>query len=96
MYEQGKYCPTTCGVADYMFRYLPGVSEDLTLMQDQLETIANLTVGADEKITYMRDSTTSAQKSSQPGNIHLYFVCYDWAPAFVTDMAQSHADLCVT
>lgn len=73
MYEQGKYCPTTCGVADYMFRYLPGVSEDLTAMQDQLEKIANLTGGADEKITYMKDSTTSAQKSSQPGNIYLYF-----------------------
>ncbi|MED6247926.1 hypothetical protein ATANTOWER_021387 [Ataeniobius toweri] len=62
----GKYCPTTCGVADYLFTYLPVVYEDLASMQNNLELIANLTRGADETITYMKDSTASAQKSSQP------------------------------
>ncbi|XP_041838030.1 fibrinogen gamma chain [Melanotaenia boesemani] len=62
----GQYCPTTCGVADYLLKYLPGVNDDLTDMQRQLETIANLTQGADETIVYMKDSATSALKSSQP------------------------------
>ncbi|KAM4585272.1 fibrinogen gamma chain [Odontesthes bonariensis] len=62
----GKYCPTTCGVADYFLKYLPAVSNDLTDMQRELETITNLTQGAEDKIVYMKDSATSAQKSSQP------------------------------
>ncbi|KAK5613441.1 hypothetical protein CRENBAI_021630 [Crenichthys baileyi] len=62
----GKYCPTTCGVADYLFRYSPVVNEELTAMHNNLELIANLTRGADETITYMKDSTAAAQKSSQP------------------------------
>ncbi|XP_040001016.1 fibrinogen gamma chain [Xiphias gladius] len=60
----GKYCPTTCGVADYLLRYIPTTNSDLDILQRDLETIANLTQGADEKIVHMRDSTTSAQKSS--------------------------------
>lgn len=66
---QGKYCPTTCGVADYMLRYMPGVDRELANMQDQLETITNLTQGAEETVVYMKDSAVSAQKTSQPGNI---------------------------
>ncbi|XP_049427962.1 fibrinogen gamma chain [Epinephelus fuscoguttatus] len=62
----GKYCPTTCGVADYMFRYLPGVEKDLDDMQEQLDTIANLTQRAEEQVVYMKDSDSAAQKSSQP------------------------------
>ena len=64
---QGRYCPTTCGVADYMLRYLPNVNRDLDSMQRDLETIANLTQGADETVVYMKDSVTSAQKSAGPG-----------------------------
>ncbi|KAM6972313.1 fibrinogen gamma chain [Aplochiton taeniatus] len=62
----GKYCPTTCGVADYLQRYKPQVENDLKGMEEVLDTIANLTRGAEEKVVYMKDSTTSAQKSSQP------------------------------
>ncbi|CAG5928674.1 unnamed protein product [Menidia menidia] len=62
----GQYCPTTCGVADYFLKYLPGVNQDLADMQRELETIANLTEGAEEKIVDMKDSAVSAQKSSQP------------------------------
>ncbi|XP_058496623.1 fibrinogen gamma chain [Solea solea] len=59
----GKYCPTTCGVADYLLRYLPGVDDELETLQSELDKIANLTQGTDETIVYMKDSTTSAQKS---------------------------------
>ncbi|XP_028273155.1 fibrinogen gamma chain [Parambassis ranga] len=61
----GKYCPTTCGVADYLLKYFPNVNSDLDKMQWDLETIANLTQGAEETIVYMKDSATAAQKSSQ-------------------------------
>ncbi|XP_071770571.1 fibrinogen gamma chain [Centroberyx gerrardi] len=62
----GRYCPTTCGVADYLLNYMPGVDKDLDYMLDELDRIANLTEVAEEKVVYMKDSATSAQKSSQP------------------------------
>ncbi|KAM6940360.1 fibrinogen gamma chain [Xenentodon cancila] len=65
----GKYCPTTCGVAEYMWKYLPGVNEDLDHMQAELETIANLTKGTEETIVHMKDSATAAQKSFQPDTL---------------------------
>lgn len=43
------------------------VTGDLNHFGNELETIANLTEGADETIVYMKDSTTSAQKSASPG-----------------------------
>ncbi|XP_076001569.1 fibrinogen gamma chain [Genypterus blacodes] len=61
----GKYCPTTCGVADYMLRYIPTMDRALTNMELQLETIANLTQGAEDKVVDMKHSSISAQKSSQ-------------------------------
>ncbi|KAM9363732.1 fibrinogen gamma chain [Symphorus nematophorus] len=62
----GKYCPTTCGVADYMLRYMPDVDRDLDNLQYELETIANLTQGTEETVVFMKDSTVAAQKSSPP------------------------------
>nr|XP_046274206.1 fibrinogen gamma chain [Scatophagus argus] len=62
----GKYCPTTCGVADYMLRYKSNVDTDLDNLLRELETIANLTTEAEETVTYMKDSVTSAQKSATP------------------------------
>lgn len=62
------YCPTTCGVADYMLRYVPASNKDLDGLQRDLESIANLTQGAEDKVVYMKDSVVSAQKSSTPGN----------------------------
>ncbi|XP_041728102.1 fibrinogen gamma chain [Coregonus clupeaformis] len=59
----GKYCPTTCGVADYLNKYKPVVDKDLDEMEDILKRITNLTTGATEKVTYMKDSTTQHQKS---------------------------------
>lgn len=51
-----------------MWKYIPEVNEDLDRMTDDLEMIANLTQGTEEKIVYMKDSAVEAQKSSQPGN----------------------------
>ncbi|KAM4604270.1 fibrinogen gamma chain [Polymixia lowei] len=62
----GRYCPTTCGVADYLLRYMPPVDRDLEHMLYELERIANWTQTADEKVVYMKDSVAEAQKSSQP------------------------------
>ncbi|MBN3316221.1 FIBG protein, partial [Atractosteus spatula] len=60
----GRYCPTTCGIADYLQRYKPSVDEDLKYLENLLTQISNLTKGAQETVVYMRDSSTAAQKSS--------------------------------
>uniref|UniRef100_A0A3B3TGN2 Fibrinogen gamma chain n=1 Tax=Paramormyrops kingsleyae TaxID=1676925 RepID=A0A3B3TGN2_9TELE len=62
----GKYCPTTCGVADYLNRYKPVVDRDLNDLEYLLEEISNQTKGAQDKVTYMRDSATAAKKSNDP------------------------------
>ncbi|KAJ8000893.1 hypothetical protein DPEC_G00185120 [Dallia pectoralis] len=59
----GKYCPTTCGVADYLNRYQPALNKDLNDMEQILNRIANDTAGAAEKVTYMKDSATQQKKS---------------------------------
>ncbi|XP_053712995.1 fibrinogen gamma chain [Synchiropus splendidus] len=66
----GQYCPTTCGVADYMYNYYQAVDGDLEYMQIELETIANWTRGTETTILDMKDSATAAQKSSQPDSYH--------------------------
>lgn len=43
------------------------MTNDLDRMQSELEIIANLTQGSQEKISYMKDSATAAQKSSPEG-----------------------------
>ncbi|KAJ8281137.1 hypothetical protein GJAV_G00063980 [Gymnothorax javanicus] len=62
----GTYCPTTCGVADYLQKYKPVMDKELDDMEYLLEEISNLTKGAQDKVIYMRDSATQAQKSSLP------------------------------
>uniref|UniRef100_A0A8C9RKH8 Fibrinogen gamma chain n=1 Tax=Scleropages formosus TaxID=113540 RepID=A0A8C9RKH8_SCLFO len=62
----GTYCPTTCGVANYLNRYKPSVDKDLAEIENLLENIANQTKGAQDRVVYMRDSTAHAQKSSSP------------------------------
>lgn len=70
---KGKYCPTTCGVADYLHRYKPDVDRQLDLMEQDLEEIVNLTRGAQDKVIYLKDSETQAQKQS-PGSNLSYFI----------------------
>ncbi|XP_068606645.1 fibrinogen gamma chain [Brachionichthys hirsutus] len=60
----GQYCPTTCGVADYMLRYMPAANQDLDDLQHELETIANWTQGTEETVVHMKESVTAFQKSS--------------------------------
>uniref|UniRef100_A0A8C5G4R9 Fibrinogen C-terminal domain-containing protein n=1 Tax=Gouania willdenowi TaxID=441366 RepID=A0A8C5G4R9_GOUWI len=61
--NSGKYCPTTCGVADYFLKYTPGVDNDLDELLTELETIANLTQGSEETIVHMKDSAAVSQKT---------------------------------
>ena len=60
----GIYCPTTCGVADYLQRYKPNMDRELNQMEQDLEDLANLTRGAQDKVVYLRDSETQAQKQA--------------------------------
>lgn len=62
------YCPTTCGVADYMVKYFSNTNDDLEQMQTDLENIANLTQDAQDRVVYMKDSMVASQKSVTPGN----------------------------
>lgn len=52
-----------------MLRYMTIANRDIDELQRELDTIANLTQGADETIQYMKDSVTAAQKSSPSGKI---------------------------
>lgn len=55
-----------------MLRYVDHVDKDLDDLQQTLETIANFTKETEEKVVFMKESTTSLQKSVQPGNtLHL-------------------------
>ncbi|GAA6085646.1 fibrinogen gamma chain, partial [Tachysurus ichikawai] len=60
----GSYCPTTCGVENYLHTYNSGVQKDLNHMDELLQEISNLTRGAQDKVVYLKDSQTQAQKSS--------------------------------
>lgn len=65
---QGMYCPTTCGVADYMLKYFSITNDGLEQMQTDLENIANMTQDAENRVVYIKDSVTASQKSITPGN----------------------------
>nr|XP_061792102.1 fibrinogen gamma chain-like [Nerophis lumbriciformis] len=62
----GKYCPTTCGVSDYMQRYTSVAHQGLDALQKDLDTIQNLTRRAEEHVVYMKDSIQTVHKSGQP------------------------------
>lgn len=51
-----------------MKRYVTTTTTDIDELLDELEMIANMTSGAHETVVYMKDSVTSAQKSSLQGN----------------------------
>ncbi|XP_056891199.1 fibrinogen gamma chain isoform X1 [Takifugu flavidus] len=62
----GMYCPTTCGVADYMLKYFSKNNDGLEQMLIDLENIANMTQDAENRVVYMKDSMVAAQKSITP------------------------------
>ncbi|XP_036373293.1 fibrinogen gamma chain-like isoform X2 [Megalops cyprinoides] len=67
----GTYCPTTCGVADYLHKYKPEVDRDLDDLEEILQEISNMTKGAQDKVVYMRDSATDAQKSAPKADVYI-------------------------
>lgn len=66
----GEYCPTTCGIADFLYKYQPGVNTELQILENQLRQITNYTSGAQTVIRQIRLSTpyitTSPQVSVDP------------------------------
>ncbi|KAM3623282.1 uncharacterized protein V6R79_009585 [Siganus canaliculatus] len=59
----GIYCPTTCGVADYMVKYIPSANRELDNLQRELDSITNLTTGTDDTVKHMKDTAAEAQKA---------------------------------
>lgn len=51
-----------------MRRYISNTNKDADELLEELEMIANMTDGAHETVVYMKDSVTTAQKASLPGN----------------------------
>lgn len=51
-----------------MRKYISTTTKDVDEMLEELEMIANMTGEAHETVVYMKDSVTSAQKASLPGN----------------------------
>lgn len=47
--------------------YIMGTNREIDQLQQDLDTITNLTQGADETIQHIKDSVTVAQKSSPAG-----------------------------
>lgn len=51
---QGSFCPTTCGIADFLSKYHPTVENDLQEMERLLQRISNATVTADHLIQHIQ------------------------------------------
>ncbi|XP_004708778.1 fibrinogen gamma chain isoform X2 [Echinops telfairi] len=47
----GSYCPTTCGIADFLSTYQAGIDKDLHSLEDMLNEVENKTAEASELIT---------------------------------------------
>lgn len=50
MYFQGSYCPTTCGIADFLNHYQTKIDKDLQALEDILSEAENRTSEAKELI----------------------------------------------
>lgn len=50
MYFQGSYCPTTCGIADFLSNYQNEIDKDLYTLEDILGQVENRTLEAKELI----------------------------------------------
>ncbi|KAM4708033.1 fibrinogen gamma chain isoform 2-T2 [Discoglossus pictus] len=66
----GSYCPTTCGVADFLNRYQTGVDTDLQYLENLLNQITNNTMGTSIMVQDIReigkDVPTSPQNIIDP------------------------------
>lgn len=50
MYFQGSYCPTTCGIAEFLNNYQTKIDKDLQALEDILGEAENRTSQAKELI----------------------------------------------
>lgn len=50
MYFQGSYCPTTCGIADFLSTYQTSVDKDLQNLEGILRQVENKTSEAKELV----------------------------------------------
>lgn len=53
----GEYCPTTCGIADFLENYTPDVERELQMLEGQLRQITNHTTGAQYLIREIKETT---------------------------------------
>ncbi|XP_053112802.1 fibrinogen gamma chain isoform X2 [Hemicordylus capensis] len=67
----GSYCPTTCGIADFLNKYQPGVDQDLQALENLLQQISNSSDTTNQLIRQIRIAHIS-NPSSQPNVIPAY------------------------
>ncbi|NXR18886.1 FIBG protein, partial [Cinclus mexicanus] len=64
----GSFCPTTCGIADFLNKYHPAVDNDLQEIERILQRISNATVTADHLIQHIQGLYPS-DKQTLPNSI---------------------------
>uniref|UniRef100_A0A8C3TWG6 Fibrinogen gamma chain n=1 Tax=Catharus ustulatus TaxID=91951 RepID=A0A8C3TWG6_CATUS len=64
----GSFCPTTCGIADFLNKYHPAVDNDLQEIERILQQISNTTVTADRLIQHIQHFYPS-DKQTLPNSV---------------------------
>ncbi|RLW09157.1 hypothetical protein DV515_00002659 [Chloebia gouldiae] len=67
-FVNGSFCPTTCGIADFLSQYHPTVDNDLQEMERILQRISNATVAADNLIQHIQGLYPS-EKQTLPNSV---------------------------
>ncbi|XP_001512278.3 fibrinogen gamma chain [Ornithorhynchus anatinus] len=62
----GSYCPTTCGIADFLNTYHTGVDKELQILEDILRKVANST--AEAKLLIQEIQIGGPDRSREPQN----------------------------
>ncbi|XP_066488050.1 fibrinogen gamma chain-like [Tiliqua scincoides] len=66
----GSYCPTTCGIADFLNKYHPEVDRELQIIERLLDQISNASFSTEQLIRQIRlghITTPTAQQNALPG-----------------------------
>uniref|UniRef100_A0A8C0FZI6 Fibrinogen gamma chain n=1 Tax=Chelonoidis abingdonii TaxID=106734 RepID=A0A8C0FZI6_CHEAB len=50
----GSYCPTTCGIADFLNKYHPDVDKELQVLENLLQQITNSSIATEQLIRQIR------------------------------------------
>ena len=69
MYFQGSYCPTTCGVADFLSNYQTSVDKDLQNLEGILYQVENKTSEARELVKAIQISYNPDEPSKPSENL---------------------------